>query len=77
MKLTITTGTWHGKRGVVARAIVYTKGKRRQKTWMLESVAPDFTLKEQTPALEAEARRWEQTILNPVIGKLPVQEDLI
>lgn len=77
MKLTITTGFYFGHPCVIAKASTRINGKRKQKTWRLETVAPEFTLKEQTPALEKEARRWEQTILNPVIRKPQVQEPLL
>lgn len=78
MKLTIKTY----RLGVIAKAVIYPSKKsgiqkRRQKTWRLQSVAPEFTLKEQGPAIEAAARRWEQSVLNPVTPKRPVQEALL
>ena len=40
--------------------------KRRQKTWTFETCAPEFTIKEMTPSVTAEAERWEKKILNAV-----------
>ena len=77
MKLTIKTGICFDKPCIIATAKTRISGRRIQKTWRLQTVAPEFTLTEQTPALEAEARRWEHSILNPAIQKPPVQEGLL
>ena len=48
--------------------------KRRQKTWSFPTVAPEFTLKEMLPSIEAEAKRWEQKILTAKkVEKKPVE----
>lgn len=75
VKLKIKVGMLRGARCVRATAIINKSLKlgiprRFQKTWSLETVAPDFTADEIKPVIEAEAKRWEQKILS----KLPANE---
>lgn len=68
MKVYIFESTYHDLRCVRALAIIGKSKKKGiprkfQKTWSLTTVAPQFTIKELRPSIEAEAKRWEQTVL--------------
>ncbi len=71
MKLHIFESTHFGLRSVKALAIIYKSVKQGiprkfQKTWNMKTVAPEFTIKELKPTIEAEAKRWEAKVLATV-----------
>ena len=68
MKLTSQTTTLRTSRAVRFKAVISKSKKlgvekRHQKTWSFPTVAPEFTLKEMLPSVEADAKRWEAKIL--------------
>ena len=80
MKLHIFESTYHGLRCVKAMAVIYKSVKKNiprnfQKTWSTKTVAPEFTIKEMTPAIEAEAKRWEARIMAALEKTRKFQEE--
>ncbi len=66
MKLTITPFHGAGLVRVFARILESRKlgTPRRQKTWDIKTVAPEFTAENDREIFEREAKRWEQKQLD-------------
>lgn len=69
MKLTITPTQRGGYRIVKAFAVIEKSAKdgipaRRQKTWTVRTVAPEFVAKSCAVMFEAEAKRWEAKVMS-------------
>lgn len=67
MKLKIFATQSHGFRVVKAVAVIPESKpngiKRRQKTFTVRTVAPQFAVSEMEKAFQAAANRWEQKVL--------------
>lgn len=68
MKIKATTCELRGVRAVRFVAVIPKSAKlgipkRRQKTWTLETCAPEFTKENERAAIEAEAKRWEAKVM--------------
>lgn len=68
MKLTSVITTLRGVRCVKFKAVIpkstkHNIPKRHQKTWSLETCAPEFTTTEMQASIEKEALRWEERIV--------------
>lgn len=63
----ITNGTWHDLRVIRCLCVIAASRKlglrRCQKTFMVKTVAPKFTIKTARKLFTPEARRWEKRVL--------------
>lgn len=82
MKLHIYESVYHDLRCVKATAIIYKSVKKGiprkyQKTWSMKTVAPEFTIQQMRPSIEAEARRWEAKTMALLERNRQLQKEIL